>query len=207
MSLGGLYLVTPDYNGPQILDATERALKSGINILQYRDKKSSFRQKMEIGKKLKNMCNEYGTPFIVDDDPVLMDILDADGVHIGKDDIPFDYIKSRFPGKIIGVSTYGSLEDALEYQKLGADYVAFGSFFSTKTKEDATMCNIDVLNSVGKINIPVFVIGGINRGNIDVLMKYKISGIAVVSAIYSASNIESEVSFYLEKLKEHGIGH
>lgn len=94
MSLGGLYLVTPDYNGPQILDATERALKSGINILQYRDKKSSFRQKMEIGKKLKNMCNEYGTPFIVDDDPVLMDILDADGVHIGKDDIPFDYIKS-----------------------------------------------------------------------------------------------------------------
>jgi len=135
----------------------------------------------------------------------LMDILGADGIHIGKDDVPFDYIKSRYPDRIIGVSTYGNLEDALAYQKLGADYVAFGSFFPTNTKEDATMCDINVLNSIKSINIPVFVIGGINRNNIDLLLKYRISGIAVVSAIYSHIDIESQVAYFKEKLSQYKI--
>ncbi|WMT52127.1 MAG: thiamine phosphate synthase [Ferroplasma sp.] len=205
MKLGGLYLVTPPYTGTEVFRATERALKSGVNILQYRDKEPSFRKKMERAKKFMYMCREYGIPFIVDDDPVLMDIVGADGIHIGKDDVPFDYVKSRYPEKIIGVSTYGSPEDAVKFQELGADYVAFGSFFSTKTKSNATMCDIGILDKLNNINIPVFVIGGINRGNVDEVLKYKISGIAVVSAIYSGTDIEGEVSYYLEKLREHGI--
>ena len=205
MNIRGLYLVTPEYTGEWILHATEEALKSGINVLQYRDKKSSFREKLHIGGRLRGMCREYGIPFIVDDDPVLMDMLDADGIHIGKDDVPFEYIKSRFPGKIIGVSTYGSIKDAIKFQKLGTDYVAFGSFFSTQTKEDATMCNINILNNLDGITIPVFVIGGINRNNVDMLLKYRISGIAVVSAIYYSRDISGEVSFFSGKLKEYGI--
>ena len=205
MNIRGLYLVTPEYTGEWIFHATEEALKSGINVLQYRDKKSSFREKLRIGGRLRGMCSEYGIPFIVDDDPVLMDMLDADGIHIGKDDVPFEYIKSRFPGKIIGVSTYGSVEDAIKFQKLGTDYVAFGSFFSTQTKEDATMCNINILNNLDGITIPVFVIGGINRNNVDMLLKYRISGIAVVSAIYYSRDISGEVSFFSDKLKEYGI--
>lgn len=205
MKLKGLYLVTPEYTGPWIFSATERALKSGVNVLQYRDKKSSFRKKLEIGRKLREMCREYGIPFIVDDDPVLMDILDADGIHIGKDDVPFSYVKSKFSGRIIGVSTYGNLEDAVKFQRLGADYVAFGSFFNTQTKDDATMCDINILDGLDKINIPAFVIGGINRNNVALLLKYKISGIAVVSAIYSSRDIETEVSYYLNILKEYGI--
>ncbi|EQB72443.1 MAG: thiamine-phosphate pyrophosphorylase [Ferroplasma sp. Type II] len=108
MRLKGLYLVTPDYSGDWLFNATERAVKSGVDILQYRDKTSSFRIKLSVGKRLGTICREYEIPFIIDDDPVLMDILDADGIHIGKDDVPFNYIKSRFPDKIIGVSTYGS---------------------------------------------------------------------------------------------------
>ena len=205
MKLGGLYLVTPPYTGIEIFTATEKALRSGVNILQYRDKEPSFRKKMERAQKFRDMCREYSIPFIVDDDPVLMDIVGADGIHIGKDDVPFEYVKSKYPEKIIGVSTYGSPEDAVKFQKLGADYVAFGSFFSTKTKNDATMCDISILDRLDDIKIPVFVIGGINRGNVDDVLKYKISGIAVVSAIYSSNDIEAEVSYYLEKLKKYGI--
>jgi len=205
MKLKGLYLVTPEYSGDWIINATERAIKSGVDILQYRDKTSSFREKLAIGKKLAAICHDYNIPFIVDDDPVLMDILGADGIHIGKDDVPFDYIKSRFPDRIIGVSTYGNYGDALLYEKIGADYVAFGSFFPTSTKEDATMCDINVLNNVKNINIPVFVIGGINRNNIDSLLKYRISGIAVVSAIYSHKDIENQVSYFKEKLSQYKI--
>jgi thiamine-phosphate pyrophosphorylase len=205
MKLKGLYLVTPNYSGDWIIDATERAVKSGVDILQYRDKKSTFMEKMRIGKKLKAICDEYKIPFIIDDDPVLMDILDADGVHIGKDDVPFEYLKSKFGKKIIGVSTYGNVENAIKYEKLGADYVAFGSFFHTDTKEDATMCDIKILNNIDSIKIPVFVIGGINMENVDKILNYKISGIAIVSAIYSYKDIESRVKYFKEKLKEHGI--
>jgi thiamine-phosphate pyrophosphorylase len=205
MKLKGLYLVTPDHPGDRIINATERAIKSGVDILQYRDKTSSFREKLSTGRKLAALCHDYNIPFIVDDDPVLMDILGADGIHIGKDDVPFDYIKSRYPDRIIGVSTYGNLEDALAYQKLGADYVAFGSFFPTNTKEDATMCDINVLNNIKNIKIPVFVIGGINSDNIDLLLKYRISGIAVVSAIYSHVDIERQVSYFKEKLSQYKI--
>jgi thiamine-phosphate pyrophosphorylase len=205
MKLKGLYLVTPNYSGEWVIDATERAVKSGVDILQYRDKTSSFREKLEIGKKMKAICKEYNIPFIIDDDPVLMDMLDADGIHIGRDDVPFEYIKSRFPDKIIGVSTYGSIEEAIKYRNLGSDYVAFGSFFPTKTKDDATMCDINILNNLNLIKIPAFVIGGISRDNIDMLLNYKISGIAVVSAIYSHQDIENQVSYFKGKLKEHGI--
>ncbi len=205
MRLKGLYLVTPDYSGNWLFNATERAVKSGVNILQYRDKTSSFRIKLSVGKKLGTICREYGIPFIIDDDPILMDILDADGIHIGKDDVPFNYIKSKFPDKIIGVSTYGSLEEAKKYDTMGANYVAFGSFFTTATKADATMSDINILNGVGEIKIPKFVIGGINRDNVDTVLKYKISGIAVVSAIYSHDDIENQVLYFKNKLKEHGI--
>ncbi|WP_337860095.1 thiamine phosphate synthase [Ferroplasma sp.] len=205
MKLKGLYLVTPDYFNDQVIKATERAVKSGVDILQYRNKKSSFREKFENGRKLKTICDEYDIPFIIDDDPILMDVLDADGVHIGKDDVPFDYVKTKFPGKIIGVSTYGNVDTAVKYEKLGADYVAFGSFFHTDTKEDATMCDIKILKNIDKLKIPVFAIGGINRENVDALLNYGISGIAVVSAIYSYPDIESQVKYFKEELKKYGI--
>ncbi len=203
MTLKGLYLVTPDYKSDSIFEITERALKTGINILQYRDKTNTFKTKLYAAKKLKKMCDDYGVPFIIDDDPVLMDIIDADGIHIGKDDVPYDYIKNKYPDKIIGVSTYGSISDAIEFQNKDASYVAFGSFFTTDTKEDATMCDISILNNLDDIKIPVFVIGGINTENVSMLLKYKISGIAVVSSVYSSKNVEETVNYYNSILKEY----
>ncbi|MEM0139281.1 MAG: thiamine phosphate synthase [Ferroplasma sp.] len=203
MRLKGLYLVTPDYIDESLFNRTETAIKNGVNILQYRDKSNTFKTRLYVARKLKKICTDYGIPFIIDDDPILMEIVDADGVHIGKDDVPFSYIKEKYPGRIIGVSTYGSIPDAMEYQKKGADYVAFGSFFSTHTKTDATMCDINILRHLEGINIPIFVIGGINMDNVVELLKYNISGIAVVSSIYSSPDIAGSVKYYISKLKEY----
>ncbi len=203
MELKGLYLVTPDYYGDRIFTLTEEALKNGINILQYRDKTNNYDVKIYAGKKFKKLANDYSVPLIIDDDPVLMDIIDADGIHVGRGDVPFDYLKEKYGNKIIGVSTYGDVNKAIEYQNLGATYVAFGSFFNTGTKKDATMCDINILNNINSLKIPVFVIGGINLNNVDTLLKYNISGIAVVSSIYSSKNVGETVKSYIEKLREY----
>ncbi len=203
MELKGLYLVTPDYYNDKIFDITEEALKNGVNILQYRDKTNNYDIKIYAGRKFKKLAVDYNVPLIIDDDPVLMDIVDADGIHIGKGDVPFYYLKEKFNNKIIGVSTYGDAGKALEYEKLGADYVAFGSFFSTDTKKDATICDINILNSINNLKIPAFVIGGINLSNADILLKYKISGIAVVSSVYSSENPGETVKSFIKKLREY----
>ncbi|AAT43873.1 thiamine phosphate synthase [Picrophilus oshimae] len=202
MKLSGLYLVTKDYYNGNFFNIVEESLSAGVNILQYRDKTNPYNIKIEAGRRLKNLAYKYNVPFIVDDSPVLLDILDADGIHIGKDDPPFEYIKERFPGKIIGVSTYGDINLGIKYERLGADYIAFGSFFKTSTKDDAEMCDINILNNASKFNIPVFAIGGINTRNVDELLKYKISGIAVVSAIFDAANPGEATRTFLEKLRK-----
>lgn len=203
MELKGLYLVTPDYYNDKIFEITEKALKNGVNILQYRDKTNNYDVKIYAGKRFRKLADDYNIPLIIDDDPVLMDIINADGIHIGKGDVPFDYLKEKYDDKIIGVSTYGDLNLAIKYQDSGADYVAFGSFFNTETKKDATICDINILNNIDKIKIPVFVIGGINLDNVDKLLKYNISGIAVVSSIYSSKNVEETTKLYIKKLKEY----
>ncbi len=202
MNLKGLYLVTPDYTDDAIFEKARISIENGASILQYRDKSNNYARKIYAGKKFRKITDEYNIPLIVDDDPVLMDIINADGVHIGKDDIPFDYIKGKYPGSIIGVSTYGDIEKAKEYERAGADYVAFGSFFNTETKKDATLCDINILNTVNDIKIPVFVIGGINLNNVEELLKYKISGIAVVSSIFSAEDPAKSTQLYINKLKQ-----
>ncbi len=203
MKLNGLYLVTPDYYNDKIFEITEEALKNGVNILQYRDKTNNYDIKIYAGKRFRKLADDYNIPLIIDDDPVLMDIINADGIHIGKGDVPFYYLKEKYNNKIIGVSTYNDVNKALEYQSSGADYVAFGSFFNTETKKDATMCDINILNNIDKIKIPVFVIGGINLDNVDKLLKYNISGIAVVSSIYSSKNVEETTRLFIKKLKEY----
>ena len=204
MNLKGLYLVTPDYMDDGIFDIVRISIEHGASILQYRDKSNNYTRKIYAGKKFRKIADEYNIPLIVDDDPVLMDIIDADGIHIGRDDVPFDYIKGKYPDRIIGVSTYGDIKKAKEYEKLGADYVAFGSFFSTETKKDATLCYINILNDIGGIKIPVFLIGGINLNNLEELLKYKISGVAVVSSIFSSSDPAESTISYMNKLKQYG---
>ncbi|MFG1391047.1 thiamine phosphate synthase [Acidiplasma aeolicum] len=203
MEIKGLYLVTPDYYNDKIFDITEKALKNGANVLQYRDKTNNYKIRMYAGNKFRKLADDYGIPFIVDDDPVLMEIINADGVHIGKDDVPFEFLKEKYRDKIIGVSTYGDIDLALKYEKLGASYVAFGSFFNTTTKKDATMCDINILKYAKNIKIPVFAIGGITLDNVDTLLRYSISGVAVVSAIYSSSDPAAATRMFIQKLKEY----
>jgi len=189
MTLGGIYLVTPDSIPSNFFDVTEKALISGVSILQYRSKSSGFNDKLELAQKLSRLAYRYNKIFIIDDDADLAMAVNADGLHIGKDDIPLSEARERLPDKIIGYSTYGSLEIAVEAQSLGADYVSFGPFFATISKKDAGLYDIKVLEEIRKyIHVPVFAIGGINPQNAAILRPYNLDGICVISWVYSSDD-------------------
>lgn len=123
--------------------------------------------------------------FVLNDEIELAIELGVDGLHIGKSDYDrFDEIRSRFGG-IIGVSCYGDVERALEFQHRGADYAAFGSFFASPTKPDSIIVPKSVISKAKeKLNIPVCAIGGINKSNIDEILEYKPDMIAMISGIW-----------------------
>ncbi|CAC12401.1 thiamine phosphate pyrophosphorylase (yeast THI6) related protein [Thermoplasma acidophilum] len=181
----GLYLVTEDYSRKNFFNIIEEAIIGGVDIVQYRDKSNPRSVRLDVARKVKQICNRYDILFFIDDDVQLAIEVQADGVHIGKDDMPLPDARRIFDG-LIGYSTYGDREMAIFAEKNGADYVAFGPFFHTDTKKDADVYDIHVLEGIHKyIRIPVFVIGGINISNIRTFSGYGIDGVAVVSAIFS----------------------
>ena len=189
MTLGGIYLVTPDSITSNFFEVTEKAMVSGVSILQYRDKSSGFHDKLEVARKLSSLAYRYNRTFVIDDDVDLAIAVNADGLHIGKDDIPLPEARKRLPDKIIGYSTYGSREIAVEAQSLGADYVSFGPFFATKSKMDAGLYDIKVLEEIKKyVHIPIFAIGGINPEKAAILRPFNLDGICVISWVYSSTD-------------------
>ncbi len=187
MTLGGIYLVTPEPITSNFFEVTEKALVSGVSILQYRNKSAGFHDKLELAQKLSNLVYRYNRIFIIDDDVDLATAVNADGLHIGKDDVPLSEARKRLPDKIIGYSTYGSREIAVEAQTLGADYVSFGPFFATNSKKDAGLYDIKVLKGIRKyIHVPIFAIGGINPENAAILRPFNLDGICVISWVYSS---------------------
>ncbi|MCL5679525.1 MAG: thiamine phosphate synthase [Candidatus Thermoplasmatota archaeon] len=189
MTLGGIYLVTPDSMTSNFFEVTEKAIVSGVSILQYRNKSSGFQDKLEVAQKLSSLAYRYNRVFIIDDDVDLAIAVNADGLHIGKDDIPLPDARKRLPDKIIGYSTYGSREIAVEAQSLGADYVSFGPFFATNSKKDAGLYDIKVLEEIKKyVHVPIFAIGGINPENAAMLRPFNLDGICVISWVYSSAD-------------------
>ncbi|MHB1708305.1 MAG: thiamine phosphate synthase [Thermoplasmataceae archaeon] len=194
MTLGGIYLLTPESIDSNFFEVTEKALVSGVSILQYRNKYSGFHDKLEHAKKLSSLAYRYNRIFIIDDDVDLAIAVNADGLHIGKDDIPFSEARKRLPDKIIGYSTYGSREIAVEAQSLGAEYVSFGPFFATNSKKDAGLYDISVLEGIRKyIHVPIFAIGGINPANAAILRPFDLDGVCVISWVYSSTDPERAV--------------
>lgn len=187
MTLGGIYLVTPEPIASNFFEVTEKALVSGVSTLQFRNKSAGFHYKLELAQKLSSLVYRYNKKFIIDDDVDLAIAVNADGLHIGKDDIPLSEARKKLPDKIIGYSTYGSREIAVQAQSLGADYVSFGPFFATNSKKDAGLYDIKVLEEIRKyIHVPIFAIGGINPENARVLRPFNLDGICVISWVYSS---------------------
>ena len=188
----GLYAVTPDIaDTPSLLAAAEAALAGGARLLQYRNKSASTELKLLQGRALLALCRKHHVPLIINDHLDLALALDADGLHLGAEDGSLTAARARLgPEKILGASCYDRLERAQEAQRLGADYVAFGSFFPSSVKPGAVCAPLALLgNAKRRLSTPVVAIGGITLDNAPQLIAAGADGVAVISALFGAEDI------------------
>lgn len=201
--LKGLYVITDEHLTPddQVHSYVQQALKAGANIIQYRNKTKTDDEVEEICRALQAMCTQYNVPFIIDDRPHLATKIHADGIHIGKDDMPIQEARKIFPKGIIGVSCYGSIRKAKEAQDEGADYVAFGSFFASPTKPHSGIISMNVLHKAKEaIDLPICAIGGIEQSNIAEIAATQTDMISVVSAVFKG-DVQENVTNLLKGMK------
>ena len=200
--LKGLYVITDDNLTPDesIYDQVEQSLKGGASIVQLRDKHSSDELVMQKAQKIQELCHSYGALFVLNDKIELAIKLGCDGLHIGKSDHErFSEIREGFKG-VIGVSCYGDVEMAKAFKKKGADYVAFGSFFTSPTKPNSNIVPLDTISKAKEaLNIPVCAIGGLNTTNIDEVLKYNPDMVSLINDIWSSEDILTRSRHYAEK--------
>ncbi|MDR3280486.1 MAG: thiamine phosphate synthase [Synergistaceae bacterium] len=189
-----LYLVTDRdlMSAPDLETAVERAVKGGCTLVQLREKTAGSREFFETAVRVKAVTDSYGVPLIINDRLDIALAADADGVHIGQDDLPADVARRLIgSGKILGVSA-SSLGEAEEAVCAGADYLGIGAMFATGTKTDADLATMDELRRIRRaLSIPIVVIGGINQATAPSFRDIGIDGLAVVSAIIGAPDIEA----------------
>ncbi len=194
----GLYAITQTEgkNCDTIIQEVLLALKGGISVLQYRDKKPD--DAVYLTKKLLSLCKQYNVPLLINDNADLAEQTGADGVHLGKDDGDIVSIRKRLGSKaIIGVSCYNDLANAVDAQSKGADYVAFGRFFPSSSKPLAAPAQIETLQQAkNKIQIPIVAIGGILPDNGGDLLKAGADILAVIDGLFS-HNPEQSTKAYL----------
>ncbi len=200
--LKGLYVITDDTLTPQksLYTQVESALKGGATIVQLRDKHSTDKEIAKKALSLQSLCHKYDALFILNDKVALAILLGLDGLHIGKSDHDnFLEIRKSFDG-IIGVSCYGDISLAEEFEKLGADYVAFGSFYTSATKPDSNIVPINTIKiAKNRLDIPICAIGGISTQNLDEVMYYRPDMVSVISDIWSSSDIIKQSQLYTNK--------
>jgi thiamine-phosphate pyrophosphorylase len=188
----GLYAITPDWSDSRrLLAVTEAILAAGCRFLQYRNKATTDCHRQEQAVALRGLTRKYGARLIINDDVDLALFCDADGVHLGEDDGALAAARIRLdaagPGKILGASCYQSLGKAVSAARMGADYIAFGSFFASPTKPLAKRADLGLL-AAGKeeTGLPVCAIGGITPDNAGELVRAGADLLAVISALYEA---------------------
>ena len=188
-----LYAVTDSrwLNGTALAEAVEKALAGGVTCVQLREKHLPFDEFLRTAKAIKSLCQSYHVPFIVDDNLDIALACDADGLHIGQNDMPAAKARKLLgPDKILGVSAQ-TVEQAIAACRDGADYLGVGAVFPTGTKTDAVEVPLDTLKTItAAVDIPVVAIGGINADNIAELAGTGIAGAAVVSAIFAQDDIK-----------------
>jgi len=195
----GAYVITSKDH----VKIAEEACKGGARVIQYRDKKSSRHNMLEIADKIRKITKKFDSLFIVNDFIDIALISKADGVHLGQDDIPLQKARKITPEDfIIGLSTH-SLEQAKKAEKAGADYIGIGPVFSTPTKENYSPIGLSTVRKVlQNVNIPVVTIGGINIANIDQLVKIGVRNVAMVRE-FQKNTLEKvkKVNFSLKRYK------
>lgn len=178
-------------NGASLYSQVESALKGGVTFIQLREKNVSYSEILKEAIEIKELCHSYNVPLIINDDVELALEADADGVHVGQNDMEAGKAREKLgPDKILGVSAR-TVEQAVIAQNMGADYLGVGAVFGTNTKSDARKIDNNVLSDICRaVKIPVAAIGGINKDNISELIGSGISGVAVISGIFGQNDIE-----------------
>ena len=194
--LRGLYVLTPQAlcnESTQLSPTVEAALQGGARWVQYRDKQSGPERREQDAKQLLSLCHEYGAGLIVNDDVELAAHIGADGVHLGARDLSLAEARARLgPECIIGVTCGNAIDRALAASEGGADYIALGSFFPSRTKPDATPVSIDHLREVRRLtSLPICVIGGITAQRAPALIEAGADLVAVVDAVFGDGDVMS----------------
>ena len=200
-----LYLVTNRYQDSlqSFLEKIETACRSGVTIVQLREKNLTTNQYYQLAKEVKEITDAHQVPLIIDDRLDICLAVDAAGLHIGDDELPVSVARQVLgPDKILGV-TAKTVKRALEAEEGGADYLGTGAIFPTTTKENAPITLISTLKTIcQRVAIPVVAIGGLTSENIDQLAATGIAGVAVVRDLMQAEDIEAKTQAFLTKLDD-----
>ena len=200
-----LYAVTDrSWTGRQtLLEQVESALKGGVTCVQLREKELDFDAFLAEAVELKALCGRYGVPLIINDNVEIALRCGADGVHVGQEDMEAGGVRAKVGADMIVGVTAKTVEQALAAQQAGADYLGSGAVFSSVAKPNALPMSKEMLRSIcGAVTIPVVAIGGINLRNIGELEHTNIHGVAVVSGIFAAEDIQQECRMLLEKSRK-----
>lgn len=200
-----LYLVTNRYQDSleSFLEKVETACRSGVTMVQLREKNLTTNQYYQLAKQVKKITDAYQVPLIIDDRLDVCLAVDAAGLHIGDDELPVSVARKVLgPEKILGV-TAKTVKRALEAEEGGANYLGTGAIFPTTTKENAPITLISTLKTIcQRVAIPVVAIGGLTSENIDQLIGTGIAGVAVVRDLMQAEDIEAKTQAFLTKLDD-----
>lgn len=183
------------------IEQVTEAIKGGSNIVQYRDKKSPKDKIIKTASEIKKICDENGIIFIVNDYADVANIVDADGLHIGQDDIAYERARELLKDKIIGVSVDNTIS-AIKAEMMGANYLGVGPIFGTTTKKNAGLpTGIEVIAEIKKVvSIPIVAIGGINVSNVDRVIEAGADSVAAISATV-IGDIANNVRLFVDKLR------
>lgn len=200
-----LYAITGEnfHPGRPMLEVMELAILGGADIVQLRDKKSPKRDVLTKARALRELTRKYGTTFIVNDHLDIALAVDADGVHLGQEDLPLaEARKVMGPNKIIGISTH-AIEEARQAEREGADYIGAGPVFATQTKEDvvAPVTTGYIEQVAAEIRIPFVAIGGIKLDNVDRVLAAGATRICAVSAIVGSEDVQGASRAFLEHIE------
>lgn len=195
--INGLYAITPDMtNTAELIAVTRQALAGGARLVQYRNKAADDALRLEQAGALLQLCQTFSVPLIVNDHVDVAVEIGANGVHLGRKDVAITGIaavrRRLGTGKIIGASCYNRLEAAIEAERQGVDYVAFGTFFISATKPSAVVASTNLLRQARqKLSIPIVAIGGITLDNAAALMAQGADAVAVINALFNAPDIRA----------------
>lgn len=197
-----LYLVTDSglMSTDTVEESVELAIQGGVTLVQLREKMASSRAFYETALRVREICHRHHVPLIINDRVDIALAVDADGVHVGQEDLPAETVRKLMgPDKILGISAT-DLGEALEAVKAGADYLGVGAMQATDTKSDARLTSLRELQSIREsAGIPIVVIGGIGRENACQFGKLGVDGLAVVSAIVAQPDITAAAAFLKEE--------